>query len=164
MDTLPTEILIQILDNIPSSASKQARLTSRAFNVILSKRTFEVLISFLNPVFAQNTVLAIARDPQVRLRRSSIWSPRCSVPQKLPVDESFLMALWVGLHGTSWAAERAAHGETLDVYREVFSLEEVSSGETSDGEEASDGVHSGAGSLDRDRNIGAGRLMVLLGV
>lgn len=48
--------------------------------------------------------------------------------------------------------------------REVFSLEEVSSGETSDGEEASDGVHSGAGSLDRDRNIGAGRLMVLLGV
>ncbi|KAH7262072.1 hypothetical protein BKA59DRAFT_11959 [Fusarium tricinctum] len=115
MDTLPTEILIQILDSIPSSASKQARLTSRAFNAILSKRTFEVLISFLNPEFAQNTVLAIARDPQLRLRRSSIWSPRCSVPQKLPVDESFLMALWVGLHGTSWAAERAAHGEKLDV-------------------------------------------------
>lgn len=48
--------------------------------------------------------------------------------------------------------------------REVFGLEEVGSGETSDGEETSDGVHSGAGSLDRDGNIRAGRLMVLLGV
>ncbi|KAM0344660.1 hypothetical protein ACHAPU_007255 [Fusarium lateritium] len=104
MDTLPTEILIQILDNIPPPASKQARLTSRAFNAILSKRTFGVLVSFLDPAVAQNTLLAIARDPERRRRRPSIWSPRCSVPQKLPIDESFLMALWVGLRGDSWAA------------------------------------------------------------
>ncbi|RGP61905.1 hypothetical protein FSPOR_9668 [Fusarium sporotrichioides] len=115
MDTLPTEIVIQILDNLPFPAIKQARLTSRTFNSILAKRIFEVLVSFLDPEVAQNTLLTIAQDPVRRRRRPSIWSPRCSVPQNLPVDDSFLMALWVGLRGDSWVA--GVEGDKLDVSR-----------------------------------------------
>ncbi|KAM0239725.1 hypothetical protein ACHAPO_002696 [Fusarium lateritium] len=113
MDTLPTEIVIQILDNLPTPAIKQARLTSRTFNSILAKRTFEVLVSFLDPEVAQDTIVAVAQDPVRRHRRPSIWSPRCSVPRNLPVDSSFLMALWVGLRGDSWVA--CVEGDKLDV-------------------------------------------------
>ncbi|KAH7193489.1 uncharacterized protein B0J16DRAFT_80482 [Fusarium flagelliforme] len=115
MDTLPTEIVIQILDNLPSSAVKQARLTSRTFNAILAKRTFEVLVSFLDPEVAQNTIVDVARDPMRRRRRPSIWSPRCSVPRNLHVDDSFLMAMWAGLRGDSWAVETGGKGDKLSV-------------------------------------------------
>ncbi|KAK2129643.1 hypothetical protein NOF04DRAFT_1369060 [Fusarium oxysporum II5] len=98
-----------------SPAIKQVRLTSRIFNTILAKRTFEVLVSFLDPVVAQDTLITIARDPERRRRRPSIWSPRCSVPQNLHVDESFLMALWAGLRGQSWAVEMGANGVKLDI-------------------------------------------------
>ncbi|KAF5020145.1 hypothetical protein F66182_7837 [Fusarium sp. NRRL 66182] len=115
MDTLPPEILIQILDNIPSPAVKEARLTSRTFNAILSKRTFEVLVSFLDPAVAQSTLTAIAQDPQHRRRRPSIWSPSCIAPPSLPVDEAFLMALWAGLRGNSRAIGMGGNGDKLDV-------------------------------------------------
>ncbi|KAF4972169.1 hypothetical protein FSARC_1199 [Fusarium sarcochroum] len=115
MDTLPAEILYHILDYLPSSAVKQARLTSRTFNSILTKRTFEVLVSFLDPAVAQSTLLAISRDPERRRRRPSIWSPRCSVPSDLPIDDAFLMALWAGLRGESWAVEMDGNRDTLDV-------------------------------------------------
>lgn len=115
MDTLPPEILLQILHHLPSPAVKHARLTSRTFNAILAKRTFEKLVSFLDPDVAQRTLSTISRDPQRRRRRPSIWSPCCSVPKNLPIDEAFLMALWAGLRGDSWAVERGLDGDKLDI-------------------------------------------------
>ncbi|KAF4458232.1 hypothetical protein FALBO_15033 [Fusarium albosuccineum] len=115
INTLPPEILLQILHHLPNPAIKQARLTSRTFNAILAKRTFEVLVSFLDPSVAQHTLTTVSRDPQRRRRRPSIWSPRCSVPKNLPIDEAFLMALWAGLRGDSWAVERRLNGGKLDV-------------------------------------------------
>ncbi|KAJ3463101.1 hypothetical protein MRS44_007887 [Fusarium solani] len=111
MDTLPPEILLQILHHLPSPAVKHARLTSRTFNAILAKRTFEKLVSFLDPDVAQRTLATISRDPQRRRRRPSIWSPCCSVPKNLPIDEAFLMALWAGLRGDSWAVEGSRWGQ-----------------------------------------------------
>ncbi|EEU45518.1 uncharacterized protein NECHADRAFT_80505 [Fusarium vanettenii 77-13-4] len=115
MDTLPPEILLQILHHLPSPAVKHTRLTSRTFNAILAKRTFEKLVSFLDPDVAQRTLSTISRDPQRRRRRPSIWSPCCSVPKNLPIDEAFLMALWAGLRGDSWAVERGLDGDKLDI-------------------------------------------------
>ncbi|KAM0420843.1 hypothetical protein ACHAPT_011373 [Fusarium lateritium] len=115
MDTLPPEILLQILHHLPSPAVKHARLTSRTFNAILAKRTFEKLVSFLDPAVAQRTLSTISRDPQRRRRRPSIWSPCCSVPKNLPIDEAFLMALWAGLRGDSWAVERGLEEDKLNV-------------------------------------------------
>ncbi|KAM5352473.1 hypothetical protein ACJ41O_005196 [Fusarium nematophilum] len=115
MAALPPEILLQILHHLPPRAVKQARLTSRTFNTILAKRNFAVLVSFLDPSVAQCTLAAISRDPQRRRRRPSIWSPRCSVPKNLPIDEAFLMALWAGLRGDSWAVERGPGEDKLDI-------------------------------------------------
>ncbi|KAF4967973.1 hypothetical protein FZEAL_10454 [Fusarium zealandicum] len=115
INTLPPEILFEILCHLPPPTVKNARLTNRAFNSILAKRTFEVLVSFLDPSVAQRTLCSISRDPQHRRRRQSIWSPRCSVPKSLPIDDAFLMALWAGLRGDSWAVERGLDKVKLDV-------------------------------------------------
>ena len=105
MDKLPPEILLHIFDYIPTSTYRAIRLTCQHFNTLISKSTFSVLISFLNPSFAEATLHTLAQDPM--RRRSSIWSPNCRVPMALPVTEDFLMALWVGLTGTSWSSSNS---------------------------------------------------------
>ncbi|KAL9563848.1 hypothetical protein ACKAV7_012020 [Fusarium commune] len=123
MDALPKEILIQILENLPSSALKQARLTSRTFNNILAKHTFKVLVSFLDSKVAQSTLLAVAYNPERRWKQPSIWSPRCSVPQNLRINETFLMALWAGLRGDSWIVETGTDRKKLDIGPPLLLLE-----------------------------------------
>ncbi|KAI5462388.1 hypothetical protein BGZ63DRAFT_383703 [Mariannaea sp. PMI_226] len=101
MNELPLELVEEILHHLPSSSCPSARLTSRTFNAILSRRTFHVLASFIeNPEAAKQTLTATARDPAHRTR--AIWSPHCLVPEGLPITESFLLALWTSLHGVSW--------------------------------------------------------------
>ncbi|KAH7148601.1 hypothetical protein EDB81DRAFT_883016 [Dactylonectria macrodidyma] len=104
MDRLPSELLVEILHCIPISSCKAARLTSRAFNAILSKRTFGILTSFVDPLAAEATLTSLSRD--LNRRRRSIWSPRCNVPDGLPVVEPFLLALWAGLRGEPWVPSR----------------------------------------------------------
>ncbi|KAH6899846.1 hypothetical protein B0T10DRAFT_8985 [Thelonectria olida] len=103
MDKLPLELVEEILHHVPSSSVPTARLTSRTFNAILSRRAFSVLSCFIHdPVAAKATLTRTARDPARRTR--AIWSPHCLVPERLPITESFLLALWVSLHaGQSWA-------------------------------------------------------------
>ncbi|KPM35176.1 hypothetical protein AK830_g11394 [Neonectria ditissima] len=101
MDRLPFEVLVEILDHLPLQSCKTARLTSRAINAVLSKRTFGLLVSFIDPQTAQATVAALAKDLR-RRRRRSIWSPECSVPNGLRIPESFLLALWAGVRGEPW--------------------------------------------------------------
>lgn len=100
MDTLPFELLLGILDNLPPSHSKDARLTSRRFNAALAKPTFGVLASFVDPFVALSTLRQRAANWQRRPR--VIWSPNCSVPDGLPIPESFLLAMYAALGGTSW--------------------------------------------------------------
>jgi hypothetical protein len=103
MDKLPLELVEEILHHVPSASVPTARLTSRTFNAILSRRTFSVLSSFIHsPDAVKPTLTRISRDPAHRTR--AIWSPHCLVPERLPITESFLLALWVSLHaGESWA-------------------------------------------------------------
>ncbi|KAF7540386.1 hypothetical protein G7Z17_g12207 [Cylindrodendrum hubeiense] len=105
MDKLPSEILVEILHHLPISSCKTARLTSRAFNSVLSKRTFSVLTSFIDLRTAEATLVSLSQD--LTRRRRSIWSPRCSVPVGLPIIESFLLALWAGLCGGPWVPSQA---------------------------------------------------------
>ncbi|CAH0053074.1 unnamed protein product [Clonostachys solani] len=101
MNPLPSEILIHILDYLPPCSRKDARLVCRTFNGIVSRSQFTLLASFLDPEVSTATCELIARD--LTRRPSSIWSPRCSVPAKLPIPESFILALHVGLAGgRSW--------------------------------------------------------------
>ncbi|KAH7149352.1 hypothetical protein B0J13DRAFT_621229 [Dactylonectria estremocensis] len=104
MDRLPSELVVEILYCIPISSCKTARLTSRSFNAILSKRTFGILISFVDPLAAEATLTSLSRD--LTRRRRSIWSPRCNVPEGLPIIEPFLLALWAGLRGEPWLPSR----------------------------------------------------------
>ncbi|KAK7415401.1 hypothetical protein QQX98_005940 [Neonectria punicea] len=101
MDRLPFEVLVEILHHLPLQTCQTVRLTSRTINAILSKRTFGLLVSFIDPQTAQVTVTALAKDLR-RRRRRSIWSPECAVPKGLRIPESFLLAVWAGLRGESW--------------------------------------------------------------
>lgn len=33
---------------------------------------------------------------------TSIWSPRCSVPEDIPLPQSFLLAAYIAFHGRQW--------------------------------------------------------------
>lgn len=104
METLPPELLTQILDFLPPTTLKTARLTCRCFNTYIPSSDFTLLASFLDPAVAVATIEAAASDLTRRPR--SIWSPRCSVPKDLAIPESFLTALSIGLAG-----ERRVSGE-----------------------------------------------------
>ena len=102
MDTLPTELVAQILDHIPRESWPSSRLTSRRFHAVLGRKAFEALPAFLDAETAERMLESAASQARVRLR--SIWSPRCSVPDGLPVPRSFLEAMHVGVKGSSWDA------------------------------------------------------------
>ncbi|PTB57063.1 hypothetical protein M431DRAFT_80293 [Trichoderma harzianum CBS 226.95] len=98
MNSLPFELVSQILTNLPPSSYKSARLTCQAFNAALAKPTFTTLATFIDPNTAQQTIEKLAAD--LNRRPKAIWSPGCSVPRGLPVPESFLFAMHVALRGT----------------------------------------------------------------
>ncbi|KAK2593540.1 hypothetical protein QQS21_008763 [Conoideocrella luteorostrata] len=101
MDSLPPELLHQILMYLPAPSRPSTRLTSRQFNAILAPRPFKTLPSFLDPNVADAQNESAVR----RARRrgvTSVWSPRCSVPRNLPIPQSFLLALYLALRGRSW--------------------------------------------------------------
>lgn len=133
MNSLPFELVSQILTNLPPSDYKSARLTCQAFNAALAKPTFTTLATFIDPTTAQQTIEKLAAD--LNRRPKAIWSPGCSVPRGLPVPESFLFAMHVALRGTpcpSPATSRASSissgasswsdGEDSDVVSEADSV------------------------------------------
>jgi hypothetical protein len=98
MDSLPFELVSQILTHLPPTEYKSARLACHAFNDALVKPTFNTLATFIDPNTAQETIEKIAAD--LSRRPKAIWSPGCSVPKGLPVSESFLFAMHRALRGT----------------------------------------------------------------
>jgi hypothetical protein len=103
INSIPAEILNEILHYLPPSEGKTARLASRRFNLVLAKKTFSVLISFLDPDVATTTLQDLASD--LSRRPMSIWSPHCSIPQDLPLQQNFLRAAYAGLSGSPWRPE-----------------------------------------------------------
>lgn len=99
MEKLPPELVHQILHHLPPSSRKSARLASRRFSAVLARRVFSLLPSFMDPAAALDTLESTVADLPTRSR--SIWSPRCSVPDQLPVAQSFLLAMHVALAGHS---------------------------------------------------------------
>ncbi|KAL6880827.1 hypothetical protein J3F83DRAFT_719967 [Trichoderma novae-zelandiae] len=100
MDSLPFELITQILAHLPQPDLPAARLTCHAFNAALAKPTFSTLASFADPAVAQRTLERLAADLSRRPR--AIWSPGCSVPRGLPVPGGFLAAMRVALRGPAW--------------------------------------------------------------
>ncbi|ETS06769.1 hypothetical protein M419DRAFT_68136 [Trichoderma reesei RUT C-30] len=111
MDSLPFELITQILTHLPRHDLPSARLTCHAFNAALAKPTFSVLASFVDPAVAQQTIEHIAAD--LSRRPKAIWSPGCSVPRGLPVPESFLSAMRAALRG---AEEYSDAGSDITTY------------------------------------------------
>ncbi|KAJ3475079.1 hypothetical protein NLG97_g9586 [Lecanicillium saksenae] len=106
MDTLPVELFAEILSYLPPASCKSARLTSRQFNAVLAKPTFDKLSTFIDP----DTALKTAQDTLYGLatRQRPMWSPNCSVPDDLPLPRSFLHAMYTALGGQPWTPKTAA--------------------------------------------------------
>ncbi|KAM4057672.1 hypothetical protein HRG_009301 [Hirsutella rhossiliensis] len=56
----------------------------------------------MDPEVALATLESTVADLSTRSR--SIWSPRCSVPDQLPLAQSFLLATRVAFAGHSWSS------------------------------------------------------------
>ncbi|KAM0257343.1 hypothetical protein ACHAQJ_004430 [Trichoderma viride] len=126
MDSLPFELVSQILTHLPPTEYKSARLTCHAFNDALVKSTFTTLATFIDPTTAQETIEKIAAD--LTRRPKAIWSPGCSVPKNLPVSESFLFAMHRALRGSPCPSPSSSRASSVS----------SASGAWSDSEEDSD--------------------------
>ncbi|KAG9235068.1 hypothetical protein BJ875DRAFT_460054 [Amylocarpus encephaloides] len=73
MDTLPTEIVLQILHQLPSSSLSNIRLTSRGLEVLAFPLLFSHIPKWLDPKHSHQQVLAIAHDAYNR--PAVMWSP-----------------------------------------------------------------------------------------
>lgn len=125
MDTLPAELFTEILGYLPPASCKSARLTSRQFNAVLAKPTFDVLSTFIDP----DTALKTTQDALYNLpmRRRAMWSPNCSVPEGLPLPKSFLHAMYTALGGQPWTPQ-----PTVAARRRQLMLEDSSDDSSSD--------------------------------
>ncbi|TWU72534.1 hypothetical protein ED733_003898 [Metarhizium rileyi] len=101
MDLLPPELVHDVLLRLPPSSRSSTRLTSRLFNVILAPLSFTSLGSFVDSDSALSKLEAGACEAR-RRQRTSIWSPSCSVPEHLPIPQSFLLAAYVAFRGRQW--------------------------------------------------------------
>jgi hypothetical protein len=109
LSSLPPELVTHIVSYLDPADCTHARLTSKLFNTILASRVFRLLPSFLDPVSAKYTLRATLAAFSRRPR--SIWSPDCSVPQSLPIQDGFLLAMYVAMTGKSIPLP----GEELDL-------------------------------------------------
>lgn len=109
METLPYELLGEILGHLTPASRKTARLACRIFNGILVRDQFRLLASFLDPAVSLAVCEASSCDPA--RRPAVVWSPRCSVPKYLPIPESFLLALYGGVAGKQWRRPDMAVGD-----------------------------------------------------
>ncbi|PHH66927.1 hypothetical protein CDD81_5279 [Ophiocordyceps australis] len=104
MDKLPTELLLEIVAYLPPSSRKNARLASRRFYALLWRYSYRTLPSFFNPASAidrlEETLAHLSPRP------ACVWSPRCGVPDQLPVPQSFLLAAYAALQGRPWRPSR----------------------------------------------------------
>lgn len=111
MDTVPVEILVEILSHAPPPTRGSLRLTCRSFAAATKGADFTTLAAFIDPDVAVATIEAASRDLTRRPR--SIWSPRCLVPDGLPVPESFKLAMYAGLAGRGWPASTPITTEAM---------------------------------------------------
>lgn len=106
MENLPNELLIEIFANLSPSNRKSARLTCRTFNWAIVRDQFSQLATFIDP--QKSLAICEAAGNDLSRRPRSIWSPRCSVPEQLPIPESFLLALYAGLARKQWEPDTTA--------------------------------------------------------
>ncbi|KAL7792144.1 hypothetical protein V8C37DRAFT_380906 [Trichoderma ceciliae] len=132
MDSLPFELVSQILNHLPHADYESARLTCHAFNEALAKPIFKTLATFIDPATAQDTIEKIAAD--LSRRPKAIWSPGCSVPKALPVPESFLFAMHRALRGTPCPSPSTSRASSISSARAACSDGE----DTEDSEDSED--------------------------
>ncbi|KAJ9156364.1 hypothetical protein NKR23_g1295 [Pleurostoma richardsiae] len=109
MDTLPPELLAQILLLLPRACLPSLRLTCTAFDAVAAPPLFRPLAPFLlDPRAAEDRLARAAGNPL--LRPVSLWDAGTAVPQDMQEEPGFLGALFAGVAGRPWGKKRRAGG------------------------------------------------------
>ncbi|CZT44961.1 uncharacterized protein RSE6_05223 [Rhynchosporium secalis] len=103
MNTLPTELLYQILSHIPKSSLPSVRLLNHTFEAIAFPLLFKNLLNWLDYKTSHAAITALAHD--VYNRPSIMWSPCASEPDG-PVE-----AVWLGI---IWRLQMGKHSPELE--------------------------------------------------
>lgn len=91
MDSLPPEIVQQILANVPGYSLLSCRLVCRAFNTSAFSIIFSHVPRWLDYTLSHQAVLSLVHDS---LHRPAVmWSPWASEPDG-PVDEVWMGIVW----------------------------------------------------------------------
>lgn len=141
MDALPVELFSEILGYLSPSSCKSARLTSKQFNAVLAKPTFDKLRTFIDPDTALNTLQDALHYMPGRPR--AYWSPNCSVPAGLPIPRSFLQAMYSALGGEP--CQQREHPAAMQRRLVLVDSSDESSSDESDLDKPLDGAVSDSG-------------------
>lgn len=91
MDSLPPEIIQQILTNVPEYSLLPCRLVCRAFNTSAFPIIFSHVPRWLDYTLSHQAVLSLVHDSLSR--PAVMWSPWASEPDG-PVDEVWMGIVW----------------------------------------------------------------------
>ncbi|KAE9378145.1 hypothetical protein N431DRAFT_329652 [Stipitochalara longipes BDJ] len=91
MDSLPPEIVRQIVSNAPKSSLASCRLVCRMFDSFAFPILFSYIPHWLDYKTSHQAVLSLVHD--VYNRPAVMWSPWASEPD-LPVDNIFMGIIW----------------------------------------------------------------------
>jgi hypothetical protein len=91
MDSLPTEIVQQILDHLPKKSLSSCRLVCRTFAALTFPLLFSHIPKWLDYETSHRAVISLAHDAYNR--PAVMWSPWATGPDG-PVEEVFLSIIW----------------------------------------------------------------------
>jgi hypothetical protein len=91
MDSLPTEIVQQILDHLPKKFLPSCRLVCRTFAALTFPLLFSHIPKWLDYEASHRAVISLAHDAYNR--PAVMWSPWATGPDG-PVEEIFLKIIW----------------------------------------------------------------------
>jgi F-box-like len=91
MDSLPPELVQQIVANVPKSSLSNCRLVSRSFNTFAFPILFSHIPNWLDYTLSHRAILSLVHD--AFNRPAVMWSPWASEPDE-PVDDIWLGIVW----------------------------------------------------------------------
>jgi hypothetical protein len=134
MDTLPAELVAQILSNLPKSSLTPCRLVCRSFSTISFPLLFANVPLWLDYNYSHQSIISLTQD--VLNRPAVMWSPWALGPDG-PAEDVWMGIVWRMLMRTEPPGSSPVRGErgereeaamvlTCDNFAELSGREEMS--------------------------------------
>jgi F-box-like len=135
MDSLPPEIVQQIVTNLPKSSLPSCRLVCRKFDIFVFPILFSHVPNWLDYTISHRAVISLVND--AFNRPAVMWSPWATGPDG-PVEEIWMGIVWKLLMKTEPPGTRLSKGKIVSEGTDLVRLTPQNFAELSGREEMSE--------------------------